>query len=138
MYNALRYPEGVPNPFVPMVETYPNYVHGPDYTRAEFGAQYVVNPFAVNLYAPYKGDIRGLGAVSDAQLADMHGLFLGTLAGGATLASLAFFASMSAKNMSTKQMLGATAVAGLIGAVASLIGIEVYKQRVSVELSTPA
>jgi len=28
--------DGVPNPFAPQVELYPNFVHGPDYSRPEF------------------------------------------------------------------------------------------------------
>lgn len=47
MYDARRYPEGVPNPYFAMVEPYPSYVHGADYTRPVFSMPFLLNPHNV-------------------------------------------------------------------------------------------
>jgi hypothetical protein len=88
MYDARRYPEGVPNPFVPMVETFPSYVHGADYTRPAFAMPYMVAPFNVLGPAPFDDlPLEGLGAISEDQALTVASA-MGAVAVGAGTAAL--------------------------------------------------
>lgn len=73
MYNAAEYPTGVPNPWVGEVNSYPNLVHGPDYTRPVFTTPFMVRPHNVlsglGLFEEYEAEKRaafwkGVGAAA--------------------------------------------------------------------------
>lgn len=111
MYNPHRYPEGVPNPFEPAVEVYPNYVHGSDYTRPYFAQPYQPQPYNV---------VSGLGEIERA--ARTKSVLAGAGAGAAALAVLAAVAVDARKGraIATGAVLG-----GLVGLAAAWTAVAV-------------
>lgn len=56
------FPDGVPNPWVPMLHSYPTRYHGPIYTRPMFNLPFVARPY--DFVVPE--GMEGLGAITDA------------------------------------------------------------------------
>lgn len=111
MYNPRTYPEGVPNPFEPMVETYPNYVHGSDYTRAYFAEPWVPQPYNV---------LEGIGAVTPQER--RKGILSGAAVGGVALGLLA---AIAVKQQPARAALTGVILGGLVGVAAAWTAVEV-------------
>jgi hypothetical protein len=113
---ARRHPEGVPNPYEPAVELYPNYVHGSDYTRPYFGEPYLAQPYNV---------LEGLGASDVATLAAQYqsqkNLAM-VYAAGASASALGLLAFIGAPSgMKTKAVAGGALVGALCGVLSAVM-----------------
>lgn len=111
MYDPKQYPEGVPNPFEPMVETYPNYVHGSDYTRPYFAEPWMEQPYNV---------LEGLGAITPQER--RKGVLSGAAVGAAALGLLA---AIAVKEQPARAALTGMVLGGLVGVAAAWTAVEV-------------
>ena len=109
MYSR-RGPEGVPNPYEPAIEIYPNYVHGSDYTRPYFSEPYLVQPYNV---------LEGLGAASSEQRT------MGVLKGaGAGAAVLGLMAAVAVPERRGRALLTGVILGGLVGVMSAWLAVE--------------
>lgn len=113
MYNPAEYPEGVPNPYEPAIEVYPNYVHGSDYTRAYFSEPWVQQPYNV---------LRGLGEPTPTAVARRQGLLAGAAVGAGALGLLA---AIAVKQQPLRAALTGVVLGGLVGIASALASLEV-------------
>lgn len=111
MYNPAEYPEGVPSPYDPVVEVYPNYVHGSNYTRAYFSEPWSQQPYNV---------LHGLGDASAVyQVKKRRAMLMGS-AGSAAL--LGIIGALGAPKGRRAMGAAAGAVAGgICGVLASTL-----------------
>jgi hypothetical protein len=116
MYSR-RGPEGVPNPYEPAIEIYPNYVHGSDYTRPYFGEPYLVQPYNV---------LEGLGVETDIVAAEAKynamkrgALVAGTAASAGLLGLLAVVGAPA--GMRVKAAVGGVVIGALCGGLSAFL-----------------